>query len=194
MTIPRVVRPLVMCGPSGVGKGTLINKLMHEFPTHFGFSVSHTTRAPRPGEQDGVHYHFVSQEEMQKGINQGKFIEHAHVHGNYYGTSYDAVSAAIDAGKICVLDIDVQGARQVKKSNLNALMVFINPPSYEELERRLRGRGTETEDKIIKRLANARGEMEAAKEPGLFDYVITNDDLEQAYEKLKSILVQERML
>jgi len=177
--------PIVVCGPSGVGKGTLIQKLMTEFPVKFGFSVSHTTRKPRPGEQDGVHYHFTTKEEIDKAIGEGKFVEHANVHGNQYGTSKAAVEKVLETGRICILDIDVQGAEQVKKSSLKSLFVFIAPPSFEELEKRLRGRGTESEESIRKRLHNAKGELEYVNKSNFWDLVLTNDDLDTTYEKLK---------
>ena len=175
---------LVVCGPSGVGKGTLINWLMATEPNSFGFSVSHTTRAPRPKEQDGVDYHFVSKEAMTAAVEEGMFLEHAEVHGNLYGTSVAAVQDVLGAGRCCVLDIDVQGARLVRESGLQAVFVFVAPPSEEELLSRLRGRGTETEDVIAQRVANARKEMEAVEEPGLFDFLIVNDTLESAKEQL----------
>ena len=165
-------KALVICGPSGVGKGTLIDMLKQEFPDFFGFSVSHTTRQPRPGEKDGVHYNFVTVEKMSADILLHKFLEHANVHGNFYGTSIAAVENVKDTGKICILDIDVQGCRQCRKVQLPGTYVFISPPSFPELEKRLRGRGTETEDKIKKRLANAKGEMDARNEPGLFDHEV----------------------
>ena len=135
--------------------------LKQEFPDSFGFSVSHTTRQPREGEVDGVHYHFVSADKMAADILLHRFLEHAQVHGNFYGTSVAAVEAVKQTGKICILDIDVQGCRQCRKVDLPGHYVFISPPSFEELERRLRGRGTETEDKILKRLKNAKGEVDA---------------------------------
>ena len=181
-------RPVVMCGPSGVGKGTLINRLMADFPGRFGFSVSHTTRAPRPGEEDGVHYNFVEKAAMEADIAAGKFLEYAHVHENIYGTSLAAVEAVAEKGQVCVLDIDVQGAEIVKKSSLDALFVFISPPSMEELEARLRGRGTEKEESIQKRLANAAGEMAKTKVEGFFHAVIVNDDLDRAYGELKKAI------
>tara|TARA_B100000768_G_scaffold166231_1_gene169404 strand:+ start:249 stop:830 length:582 start_codon:yes stop_codon:yes gene_type:complete len=183
------LRPIVMCGPSGVGKGTLINRLMADFPGKFGFSVSHTTRAPRPGETDGVHYNFVEKSAMEADIADGKFLEHAHVHENIYGTSLAAVEAVATKGQVCVLDIDVQGAEIVKKSTLDALFVFIAPPSMEELEKRLRGRGTEKEESIQKRLANAAGEMAKTEVTGFFHLVIINDDLEKAYGELKTVVI-----
>jgi len=175
---------IVVNGPSGVGKGTLINKLMADFPTAFGFSVSHTTRGPRPGEENGVHYHFSTREEMEPMIADGQFLEHADVHGNIYGTSKAAVQKVVDSGKICILDIDVQGADTVRKSGMSGVQyVFVKPPSMQGLEDRLRGRGTETEEKIQKRLKNAAGEMEYADKPGYYEKVITNDDLEKAYKE-----------
>ena len=187
--------PIVICGPSGVGKGTLIEKLKADYPEQFGFSVSSTTRDPRPGEEDGVHYHFTDRESMEKEIEEGKFLEHADVHGNFYGTSVEAVTSVAAEGKMCILDIDVQGAASCKKgfrerAIKNALFVFIAPPSLEKLEARLRGRGTEEEEAIQKRLGNAQGEMDRAKEPGFFDFTIVNDDLEVAYAELKAIISQ----
>ncbi|KAL2610662.1 hypothetical protein R1flu_029235 [Riccia fluitans] len=181
-------QPVVICGPSGVGKGTLINKLMKEYPHAFGFSVSHTTRKPRFMEQDGVHYHFAERPDMEAAIQEGKFLESADVHGNLYGTSIAAVEAVADAGKRCILDIDVQGAELVKKSSLNALFIFISPPSFEELEARLRGRGTETEEQIEKRLKNAKKEMERSADTTLFDHLLINDNIDVAYEELKKIM------
>lgn len=155
------LRPVVFCGPSGVGKGTLIEMLQKRFPNdQFGFSVSHTTRQPREGEKDGVHYNFTTVDQIKKDIEAGKFIEYAEVHGKYYGTSVAAVEDVQKAGKICILDIDVQGVQKVKKSSLNPIYIFISPPSREELEKRLRGRGTETEEQIKVRLANASKELD----------------------------------
>ncbi|XP_076884437.1 guanylate kinase 2-like [Bidens hawaiensis] len=181
-------RPIVISGPSGVGKGTLINMLMKDFPTMFGFSVSHTTRAPRPKEQDGVHYHFTNKTVMEDEIKAGKFLEYASVHGNLYGTSVEAVEVVADSGKRCILDIDVQGARSVRASPLEAVFVFICPPSFEELEKRLRARGTETEELIQKRLNNAKAELEQGTSSNLFDHILVNDDLQACYERLKQIL------
>ncbi|XP_010909053.1 guanylate kinase 1 isoform X2 [Elaeis guineensis] len=181
-------KPIVISGPSGVGKGTLISKLMKEFPSTFGFSVSHTTRAPREKEVDGVHYHFTERSKMEKEIKDGKFLESASVHGNLYGTSIEAVEAVTDAGKRCILDIDVQGARSVRASSLEAIFIFICPPSLEELEKRLRERGTETEEQVQKRLRNAKAELDQGKSPGLFDHILVNDDLETCYKNLKQTL------
>lgn len=183
-----VEKPIVISGPSGVGKGTLISKLMKEFPSMFGFSVSHTTRAPREKEQNGFHYHFSDRSVMERDIKDGKFLEFASVHGNLYGTSVEAVEVVADAGKGCILDIDVQGARSVRTSSLDAIFIFISPPSFDELEKRLRARATETEEQIQKRLRNARAELEQGKSSGLFDHILVNDDLESCYENLKNIL------
>ncbi|KAM4079544.1 hypothetical protein ACJW30_09G124100 [Castanea mollissima] len=181
-------KPVVISGPSGVGKGTLISMLMKEFPSMFGFSVSHTTRAPRNIEKDGTHYHFTERSVMEKDIKDGKFLEFASVHGNLYGTSVEAVEVVADAGKRCILDIDVQGARSVRASSLEAIFIFVSPPSMEELEKRLRARGTETEEQILKRLRNARAEMEQGKSSGIFDHILYNDNLEECYENLKELL------
>ncbi|KAK7285576.1 hypothetical protein RJT34_20352 [Clitoria ternatea] len=181
-------KPVVISGPSGVGKGTLISMLMKEFPSMFGFSVSHTTRAPRGMETDGVHYHFTEKTIMEKEIKDGKFLEFANVHGNLYGTSVEAVERVADAGKRCILDIDVQGARSVRASSLEAIFIFVCPPSMEELEKRLRDRGTETEEQILKRLRNAEAEIEQGKSSNIFDFILYNDNLEECYEKLKKLL------
>ncbi|XP_073287573.1 guanylate kinase 2-like isoform X1 [Primulina huaijiensis] len=181
-------KPIVISGPSGVGKGTLISKLMEEFPSMFGFSVSHTTRAPRSHEQNGIHYHFTERSVMEKDIEDGKFLEFAAVHGNLYGTSVEAVEVVADEGKRCILDIDVQGARSVRASSLEAIFIFICPPSFEELEKRLRARETETEEQIQKRLRNAKLELEQRNSPGLFDYMLVNDNLDMCYKNLKKLL------
>ncbi|KAL8036916.1 hypothetical protein ABFX02_11G007500 [Erythranthe guttata] len=181
-------KPIVISGPSGVGKGTLINKLMEDFPSMFGFSVSHTTRAPRNNELNGVHYHFTERCVMERDIKEGKFLEFAAVHGNLYGTSIEAVEAVTDRGKRCILDIDVQGARSVRASSLEAIFIFICPPSFEELEKRLRLRGTETEEQIQKRLRNAKAEIEQGNSSGLFDHILVNNNLQTCYENLKKLL------
>ncbi|KAI7841158.1 hypothetical protein COHA_005124 [Chlorella ohadii] len=178
---------LVIVGPSGVGKGTLINRLMEEQRDRFGFSCSHTTRPPREGEVDGVHYHFTTHEKMEADIAADKFLEYAHVHKNIYGTSIQAVQDVADSGRCCVLDIDVQGARQVRKAPLKAIFVFIAPPSLEELEHRLRGRATDSEEQITTRLRNAQEELRSVEEAGLYDYVIVNNDLDAAYQHLTAV-------
>lgn len=182
------VVPIVIAGPSGVGKGTLIQKLLAEFPDKFGFSVSHTTRKPRPGETHGVQYYFTTVEDIKKEIDAGKFIEHATVHENYYGTTKAAVEHVLKQQKICILDIDVQGCEQVKKSTLKSKFVFIAPPKWEELEKRLRGRGTESEETLQKRLKTAKKEMDYMSKEGFFDTIIVNDNLETAYTELKQFI------
>ncbi|KAK9273391.1 hypothetical protein L1049_018201 [Liquidambar formosana] len=180
--------PVVISGPSGVGKGTLISELMKEFPSTFGFSVSHTTRAPRDNEKEGVHYHFTERQAMGKAIQEGKFLEYASVHGNLYGTSLEAVEVVADAGKRCILDIDVQGAKSIRAKSLEAIFIFICPPSFPELERRLRARGTETEEQVQKRLQNATKELEQGRSSGVFDHILTNEVLEDCYKSLKKHL------
>ncbi|KAL7280816.1 guanylate kinase [Trametes coccinea BRFM310] len=184
------LRPLVISGPSGVGKSTLLKRLFAEFPDKFGFSVSHTTRAPRAGEVDGKDYHFVSQDNFKDLISRGAFIEHAQFSGNFYGTSFMAVREIENSGRRCILDIEAQGVRQIKGTNLNPVYLFISPPSLTVLRERLQGRGTESEASVAKRLATALKEIEYAKE-GAHDLVIVNDDLDRAYEKFKRVALGE---
>lgn len=181
--------PVVFCGPSGAGKSTLLKRLMSEHPRAFAFSVSHTTRSPRQGEQDGREYHFVTRDVMTKLIETDQFLEHAQFSGNMYGTSKKAVQDVLASGRICVLDVDIQGVKNLKKTNLNPLYLFIKPPSLVELEKRLRERGTETEESLQKRLATAKLELDHEKsETHAFDHVLVNDNLDHTYEKLKAIL------
>jgi len=185
------LRPVVLSGPSGCGKSTLIKKLMEVFPNKFGFSVSHTTRGMRPGEVANVSYHFTTREDMQTRIDNGEFIEHAVYSNNLYGTSKKAVNDVRDAGKICILDIDSQGVKAVKEIGLNCLLLFIKPPSLAELENRLRGRQTETEEAIQLRLNQAHIEQAYADTPNAYHHHIVNEDLEQAFHKLREILQNE---
>ncbi|TFK51638.1 guanylate kinase, partial [Heliocybe sulcata] len=187
------LRPLVLSGPSGVGKSTLLTRLFVEFPDKFGFSVSHTTRAPRPGELDGKHYFFVSQDKFKQLIAEGAFIEHAQFSGNYYGTSFMTVREIGQSGRRCILDIEAQGVRQIKSTKLNPVYSFISPPSLTALRERLQGRGTETEASVQKRLATALKEIEYAKQPGVHDVVIVNDDLERAYGLFKQLALGEKI-
>lgn len=182
-------RPLVFCGPSGSGKSTLIKQIMTEFKGVFGFSVSHTTRSPRPGEIDGKDYHYVSKEEMEKGVCNGEFIESAIFSGNMYGTSKKAVEDVQRGNKICILDIDTQGVKSIRQTSLNPVFIFMKPPNMEVLEQRLRARNTESEESLQKRLETAKGEMEYGNEPGNFDVVIVNDQLDKAYNELKEFLL-----
>nr|XP_035137342.1 guanylate kinase isoform X3 [Callithrix jacchus] len=184
-------RPVVLSGPSGAGKSTLLKRLLQEHRGIFGFSVSHTTRNPRPGEENGKDYYFVTREVMQRDIAAGNFIEHAEFSGNLYGTSKAAVQAVQAMNRICVLDVDLQGVRNIKATDLQPIYISVQPPSLHVLEERLRQRNTETEESLEKRLAAARADMESSKEPGLFDAVIINDSLEQAYAELKEALSEE---
>lgn len=182
-------RLIVIYGPSGTGKSTLLKKLFADYPDKFGFSVSSTTRSPRPGEVNGKDYNFVKTERFQEMIGQKKFIEWAQFSGNYYGTTIDSVKQVMDSGKVCLLDIDMQGVKAVKQTDLNARFLFIAPPSLEDLEKRLRGRGTETEESINKRLEAAQREMDYAATDAN-DQVLVNDDLDKAYAELKRFIFQ----
>ncbi|XP_072219587.1 guanylate kinase isoform X1 [Leuresthes tenuis] len=184
-------RPVVFSGPSGAGKSTLLKKLMEEYNSVFGFSVSHTTRNPRPGEENGRDYHYVTREEMQASIDNGDFIENAEFSGNLYGTSKAAVQAVQAKNLICILDIDMQGVKNIKRTDLNPIYVSIQPPSMEVLEKRLRERKTESEESLQKRLQAAKVDMELSKEPGVFDVIIVNNNLQDAYGNLKQALLEE---
>ncbi len=179
---------LVLCAPSGTGKSTLVQMLLNEFP-RFEFSVSCTTRAPRNGEVDGVDYHFIDQDTFLNMKDQGKFAEWAEVHGNYYGTPRGPVQDLLNQGKDVLFDIDVQGAKQLKQSFPDGLYIFLLPPSKAELERRLRGRGTDSEEAIERRLGNAEFELVEAHE---FDYWIVNDQLDLAYDDLRAVFLAGR--
>jgi guanylate kinase len=181
---------LVMSAPSGCGKSTILHKVMAGLPG-LVFSVSHTTRSPRPGEEDGRDYHFVSREEFCaiRDRQPSGFLEWAEVHDNFYGTSRDEIKARLARGLDVVLDIDVQGAAQIRLNSEDAVTVFIVPPSMEELERRLRGRGTESEESISLRLANAAREMRDVDD---YTYCIVNDRLEEAVESLRAVIIAER--
>ncbi|KAH8154158.1 uncharacterized protein LAJ45_01926 [Morchella importuna] len=176
--------PIVISGPSGTGKSTLLKRLFAAHPGTFGFSVSHTTRLPRAGEADGVEYHFTTREAFEALVAEGAFIEHAQFSGNCYGTSVEAVKDVAAKGLVCILDIEMEGVKQVKKTDLNAKFIFLKPPSMEALKARLEGRGTETPDSLQKRLTQAQKELEYAAEPGAHDKIIVNDDLEAAYKEL----------
>jgi len=188
--IPQDRRPLIISGPSGVGKGTLYKMLMARHPNVFATSVSHTTRSPRPGEVPGEDYHYVSMEEFEKLIADGGFVEHAKFGGNRYGTSRQTITDILSSGKVPILDIEMEGVKQIKSlpasSSLNARYIFIAPPSTASLEARLRGRGTEKEESIQKRLAQAIVELEFAKGEGVHDLVVVNDDKERACDELEA--------
>jgi guanylate kinase len=190
MTAPRGSL-FIVSSPSGGGKTTLIRRLLAKPPGEpLRFSVSHTTRPQRDGEVDGREYHFVSAAEFEKMARRGEFLEHNEVHGNFYGTAKSEVLPRLAAGEDVILDIDVQGARDVVEAVPDAVSIFIIPASQEELERRLRNRGLDGEDAIRKRLINAAKEVAQAE---TFQYVIVNEDLERAGLELESVVRAVRL-
>jgi guanylate kinase len=179
----------IISAPSGTGKSTILQGLLEALPG-VAFSVSHTTRDPRPGERDGVDYHFVGRDEFAAMCDRRNFLEWAEVHGNFYGTSKEAVTGQLARGIDLILDIDVQGARQVRaQQEWPMISVFIAPPSWEELERRLTTRNTDAAATIRLRLKNARREMAAVDD---YDYVVVNDKLEEAVDALRAVIIAER--
>ena len=190
--MPQVLSPgllLVLSAPSGAGKTTLAHMLEQEFPGA-EFSVSYTTRAPRGAEQNGKDYHFVDPLKFQQMIDGNEFVEWAEVHGHFYGSSKQVVAQSWKAGGIGVFDIDVQGGTTIKRKYPDAVCIFILPPSMAELERRLRARGTDTDDVIRRRMLAARAECE--KGALGYDYMVINDRLDDAFQQLKSIVIAER--
>ena len=179
---------LVLSGPSGVGKGTIVGELM-KIRDDIGFSVSATTRAPRSGETDGVSYFFVTKEKFEEMIACGELLEYAQFVNNYYGTPRAYVEQKLNEGINVILDIEVQGARNVIHAFPDAVSVYIIPPTYEDLERRLRGRGTETEEQIQGRLKTA---MEEARAADFYRYIIINDNLDEAVNELNAIITAEK--
>jgi len=179
---------VIISSPSGAGKTTLCNRLRKEFPL-LAFSVSHTTRKPRVGEQDGREYHFVDIERFKAMASSHAFAEWAEVHGNFYGTSLREIEIAREnrAGGV-LFDIDYQGARQIRAKVPEAIAIFILPPSIEELERRLHSRASDDEATVQRRLAKAKLEIENY---GLFDYLVVNDNLERAYDRLRGVVLAE---
>lgn len=174
----------IVAAPSGAGKSTLVNALLAREPG-IALSISHTTRAPRPGDVDGVQYHFVDRETFERMVAHGDFLEHADVFGNYYGTSRGAVEPTLKVGRDVLLEIDWQGAEQVRRAMPECVSIFILPPSRAELERRLRARATDSEATIEKRLAASREEIAHA---GEFDRIVVNDRFEDAVAALQSIV------
>jgi len=181
---------LVLSGPSGAGKSSLINKIANDIGEYY-FSISTTTRAMREGEKDGVHYHFVSKEEFVQDMKEDNFLEHAVVHGNYYGTSLKPVRKALSEGKLVIFDIDVQGNTAIK-NRLGDITtsVFITPPSLSELKKRLENRSTDTQEVIEGRLSMAKKEIQRTSE---YDFLIVNDDLEVAAQVLRQIAITARL-
>ncbi|KAJ2345364.1 guanylate kinase [Coemansia sp. RSA 2618] len=185
-------RPIVVFGPSGTGKSTLLKRLFADHPAEFGFSVSNTTRSPRAGEVNGKDYHFLTRDEFLAAVDRKEFIEHAEFSGNMYGTTVRAVKDVADAGKTCILDIDVQGVKSVKDTDLGARFIFVAPPSEEELEKRLRSRGTDDESSILKRLQAAKSELEYGNQPGSCDIKVVNDNLDNAYQTLVNFIFESK--
>ena len=179
----------IISSPSGGGKGTLIRRVLNELDD-IRYSVSYTTRPMRPGETDGVEYHFVDVPKFEGLIASGDLLEYAMVHGNYYGTSNSQISGAMEAGQDVILEIDVQGAKIVKRKREDAINIFILPPSFQVLSERLRNRGTESEEQLGIRLRNAREEVEFYSS---CDYVVVNDDLQKAISDLKSVITAQRL-
>ncbi len=180
---------LVLSGPSGVGKGTVCNALLKDYPK-LKYSISVTTREKRPQEQDGINYYFKSPEEFEGMIQAGGLLEYANVHGNFYGTPKDFVLEQIENGETVILEIDVQGALQVKQNHPEAVFVFLIPPDMEELRRRIVTRGTETQDVIELRMRNALNEISYIHR---YDYIVINNDVQEAAEEVYTIIRAERM-
>lgn len=180
-------KTFIISGPSGVGKSTVLKELFQDRDDLY-FSVSATTRPPRPGEINGVHYHFTDVDEFRKMISEDAFLEYAEYVGNFYGTPKKFVDAAMDQGRDVILDIEIQGAQQVCAKRPETVRIFIAPPSWAELERRLTDRGTDDEDKVQKRLLRAKVELKMADR---YDYFVVNDTVDNAVFQLKSILCAE---
>ena len=180
-------KTFIICGPSGVGKGTVVARLLASDPTLY-FSVSATTREPRPGEIDGKHYHFLSREQFEEWVREEQFLEHAEFVGNRYGTPRQFIDKAMDQGRDVILDIEIQGAEQVHQKRPDAIRIFIAPPSWDELERRLIGRGTEDMEKVKSRLQRGKEEFLVAKD---FDYFVINDTVDRAVEEISAIMCAE---
>ncbi|KAJ3427047.1 guanylate kinase [Anaeramoeba flamelloides] len=188
----KLPRPIVLNGPSGCGKSTLTNQLMKRFPDLFAFSISHTTRSPRKGEVNGVDYHFISKEQFKQDIEDNKFVEYAEVHGNFYGTSIQSIKDVREKGQIPILDINLDGGQSVVKAKLNPILIFVNAPSWEILERRLTNRGTETKEQIKRRLETAKEEIEWVKNNPKFHHLhLINNLLEDAVDELQETVQSE---
>jgi guanylate kinase len=188
---PQDRRPVVISGPSGVGKGTLCKMLFKAHPGTFASTVSCTTRKPRPGEIEGKDYFFVSRQEFSTLVSQNAFVEHAVFSGHNYGTSKKMIADLIASGLIVVLDIEMQGVQQMQSDpGVEARYVFVKPLNYETLEERLRSRSTESEEDIQKRLAQAKIELDYADKPGVHDRIIVNDDLSTAYAEFEEFVFE----
>ncbi|MBR4153031.1 MAG: guanylate kinase [Selenomonadaceae bacterium] len=180
---------IVISGASGTGKGTICKKLLADLP-EVAYSISATTRTPRPGEVDGREYYFLSVDEFKSWISEGKFLEYAEVYGNFYGTPLNKIEERLNRGEDIILEIDVQGALNVKKKCPDGVYIFLLPPSLEELKNRIEGRGTETPESLSRRLKNAVSEIKIGLE---YDYVVVNDTIDNAAAQIKAILTAERL-
>ena len=180
---------IVVSGASGTGKGTVCKKILTDLP-EVAYSISATTRTPRPGEVDGREYYFLSVDEFKAWIADGKFLEHARVYGNFYGTPLNKIEERLNRGEDILLEIDVQGALNVKRKCPEGIYIFLLPPSLEELKRRIEGRGTESPESLSRRLKNAVAEIKIGLE---YDYVVVNDSVDKAVAEIKSILTAERL-
>ena len=182
----------MVCGPSGVGKGTIIQSLLIKYPSKISLSVSDTTRLPRKREINGIHYNFISKDEFKAGINKGNYIEYAQTHTNYYGTNKLNIENISNNNQLCILEIDIKGAINIKNSNLLCKYIFITcPGEYNELERRLKGRGTENDEQINTRLKTAKFEFDFLndiKNDGFFDGILTNDNLDECIQDTINLL------
>ena len=180
---------IVVSGASGTGKGTVCKKILTDLP-EVAYSISATTRTPRPGEVDGREYYFLSVDEFKAWIADEKFLEYAEVYGNFYGTPLNKIEERLNRGEDILLEIDVQGALNVKRKCPEGIYIFLLPPSLEELKRRIEGRGTESPESLSRRLKNAVAEIKIGRE---YDYVVVNDSVDKAVAEIKSILTAERL-
>lgn len=179
---------IVVSGASGTGKGTVCKKILADMP-EVAYSISATTRLPRPGEVDGKEYYFLNRDEFKTWIADEKFLEYAEVYGNFYGTPLNKIEERLNRGEDILLEIDVQGALNVKRKCPEGVYIFLLPPTIEELKRRIEGRGTETPESLARRLANAVAEINIGRE---YDYVVVNDSVDNAAAQIKAILAAER--
>ncbi|CAF1390688.1 unnamed protein product [Rotaria magnacalcarata] len=188
---PKQPRTVVISGPSGSGKSTLVSKLLGEYPSTFVFTISHTTRRPRSDERNGREYHFIQRSKMEAMIANEEFVEWSEFASNLYGTSKATFKNVATSGCIWLRIVDKIAVKNIRETDHNALFICINPPSYEVLSQRLRDRNTDTETARENRLQEARESIQFSKKPGIYDYIIENDQLDVAYEKLKEILRPE---
>ena len=182
---------IVLSGPSGVGKGTVLKEVMKDESLHLAYSVSMTTREKRPGEEEGVNYYYVTKEQFLSAVKNGEMLEYAQFVGNYYGTPLHEVERLRDEGKNVLLEIEVQGCMQIKEKCPDVVTIFIVPPNMKELEKRIRGRGTEAEEVVQQRLEKANKEMDMIRE---YKYVVCNDDIQLAADIIKVIIKRNQEL